>query len=160
MSSFKLDQAIFLMAFERDVDYQSGPFEEAYLDLVTGDLAWIYEEDDDAEFHGLCPDENRAMRERIEAEPKRFLLVPGLDHGEHHDILKAFLRSDWTDDEAKHRMARNAYAGSIGGWKKTVRDETVIHAYYRFRDLRIIEMADEFLSSHGVNVDWEDHHIL
>jgi len=78
----------------------------------------------------------------------------------HSSFGKAFLRSDWTDDEAKHKMARNAYAGSIGGWKKTVRDETVIHAYYRFRDLRIIEMAAEFLSSHGVNVDWDEHHIL
>jgi len=45
--------------------------------------------------YGLDPDENGEMRERIEAEPKRFLLIPGLDHGEHHDILKAFLRSDW-----------------------------------------------------------------
>jgi len=32
----------------------------------------------------------------------------------------------------------------------------VIHAYYRFRDQRIVEMADEFLSGHGVNVDWDE----
>jgi hypothetical protein len=160
MASFKLDQALFLMAFERDVDYQNDPPEEVYLDLVTGDLAWVYEEDDDAETYGLCPDENREMRERIEAEPKRFLLIPGLSHGEHHDILKAFLRSDWTEDEDQHEAARNAYFGSIGGWKKTIRDEAVMRAYYRFRDQRIVDMADAFLSGHGVNVDWDERHIL
>ena len=160
MTSFKLDQAVFLMAFERDVDYQNDPPEEAYLDLATGEVVWVYEEDEDAETHGLSPHENRDTRKRLEAEPNRFLLIPGLDHGEHHDILKAFLRSDWTGDEAKHDRAREAYVGSIGGWKKAIRDETVIHAYYRFRDLRIIEMADEFLSSHGVNVEWDDSHIL
>jgi len=160
MSIFKLDQATFLMAFERDVDYQNDPPEEVYLDLVTGDLAWVYEEDDDAETYGLSPDENRDMRKRIEAEPKRFLLIPDLDHGEHHDILKAFLRSDWTKDEDQHDIARNAYFGSIGGWKKAIRDDKVIHAYYRFRDQRIVEMADEFLSNHGVEVDWNKVHRL
>jgi len=160
MSSFKLDQALFLMAFERDVDYQNDPPQEVYLDLATGDLAWVYDEDDDAETYcGLCPAENRDMRERIEAEPKRFLLIPGLCHGEHHDILKAFLRSDWTEDENQHDTVRNTYFGSIGGWKKAVRDEAVLRAYYRFRDQRIVEMADEFLSGHGVNVDWDEGHI-
>ena len=160
MTSFKLDQTLFLMAFERDVDYQNDPPEEAYLDLVTGDLAWVYEEDEDAETYGLCPDENRDMRKRIEAEPKRFLLIPGLSHGEHHDILKAFLRSDWTDDEDQHDAVRNAYFGSIGGWKKAIRDDAVIQAYYQFRDQRIADMADAFLSSHGINVDWDERHIL
>ncbi|MBC6445475.1 MAG: hypothetical protein GDA50_08705 [Alphaproteobacteria bacterium GM202ARS2] len=55
MTSFKLDQAIFLMAFERDVDYQNDPPEEVYLDLVTGNLAWIYDEDDDAETLSFDP---------------------------------------------------------------------------------------------------------
>jgi hypothetical protein len=158
MGPFKLDQAMFLMAFERDVDYQNDPPEDVFLDLVASDMAWIYEEDDDAETYGLSPDENREMRERIEAEPKCFLLIPGLSHGEHHDILKAFLASDWTDDEDQHDLVRSAYFGSIGGWKKAIRDEKVIHAYYQFRDQRIVELADEFLSSHGVKVDWNEVH--
>ena len=41
-----------------------------------------------------------------------------------------------------------------------VGSNALIHAYYRFRDLRIIEVADEFLSSHGVNIDWDDRHTL
>ena len=156
MSSFKLDQAMFLMAFERDVDYQNDPPEEIYLDLVTGDLAWVYDEDDDAEAYGLSPDENRDMRERIEAEPKRFLLIPALFHEEHHDILKAFLASDWTEDEDQHEVARMAYLGSIGGWKKAINDQKVIRAYNQFCDQRIVELADEFLSSHGIKVDWNE----
>ncbi len=49
-------------------------------------------------------------------------------------------------------MARHAYFGSIGGWKKAIHDDSVIHAYYRFRDQRIVEMADEFLhpSNYGI----------
>jgi len=79
--------------------------------LTPDDLAWIYDEDDDAETYGLRPDENRQMRECIAVEPKRYLLIPGLSHGEHHDILRAFLQSDWTEDETR----QNAYLGSIGG---------------------------------------------
>ncbi len=45
-------------------------------------------------------------------------------------------------------------------WKKTIRDDKVIHGYYRFRDQRIVEMADEFLSSHDIKIDWDDRHTL
>ena len=32
-------------------------------------------------------------------------------------------------------------------------------AYYRFRDERIMEMADAFPASHGLNVDWDVRHL-
>ena len=83
------------------------------LKVVGSNPTWIYDEDDDAETYGLCPDENREMREYIAADPKRYLLIPGLSHGEHHDILRAFLQSGWTEDESQHAAVRSAYVGSI-----------------------------------------------
>ena len=154
MRKLKIDQGFFVMAFERDVDYEVYSPQSAYLDLVTADVEWHYEEDDDAAMAGLGAAENRTQRERIEAEPNRFLLIPGLSHGEHHDILRGFLTSGWTDDEDLRDVAREAYFGSIGGWKKAIEDEGVIRAYYAFRDRKMIELAQEFLLDNGVKVDW------
>jgi hypothetical protein len=58
----------------------------------------------------------------------------GLSHGEHHDILKSFLASSWTDDDRQRTDAKNAYTGSIGRWKKIITERDTMHAYYRFRD--------------------------
>ena len=149
-----IDQLFFMMAFERDIDYEDHFSQSTYLDLVTGDIVWLYEEDDDAEMDGLSAAENRTQRERIEAEPNCFLLIPGQSHGEHHDVLRAFLASDWTDNEGLRGVAQEAYFGSIGGWKKAVQNEDVIRAYYRFRDQRMVELAKEFLLVNGVKVDW------
>ncbi len=154
MRKLRIDQAIFVMAFERDVDYEDHFSLEAHLDLQTGEVEWLYEADDDATMDGLSAAENRAQREHIEVEPERFLLIPGLDHGDHHDILRAFLASDWTDNEALRETAREAYFGSIGGWKESINDRDVIEAYYRFRDQQMVELAEEFLLDHGVEADW------
>ena len=51
--------------------------------------------------------------------------------------------------------ARTAYYGSIGGWKKTIKNEDVIRTYYRFRDTKMIELAEEFLVENGVEVEWK-----
>ena len=154
MRKLKIVQALFLMAFERDVDYEDHFPQSAYLDLVTGAVEWLYEEDDDAAMNGLSAAENWTQRERIEAEPNRFLLIPGLSHGEHHDILRAFLTSDWTDNEDLREVGREAYFGSIGGWKKAIKNENVIRAYHAFCDRKMVELAEEFLLDNGVRIDW------
>ena len=48
MRKLSIDQAIFVMAFERDVDYEDHFSLEAHLDLVIGEVEWPYEADDDA----------------------------------------------------------------------------------------------------------------
>ncbi len=154
METLKIDQGIFLMAFERDVDYAFDHALDMYLDRKTGMVEWIYEEDDDAEMMGLSAVENRSWRKRLAAQPERFLLIPGLSHGEHHEILRDFLASDWTDDDALHESVRDAYRGSIGRWKQAVGDREVVHAYYRYQERRILEMAVTFLSENGIQVEW------
>ncbi len=135
---FAIDKDLFLMAFGRDADYDNMGAEFGYPDRQTGALIWFFETDDDAEFlAGYPAEENRRDRERVEADPNRYLEIPGLDHGEHHDILKAFLRSRWSDDEWRRLNAEECYSGSIGRWKKQVRDRDAVHAYYDFRDNRV-----------------------
>ena len=92
-------QDLFMMAFERDVDYHDIASQQTYLDRSTGDVIWVYETDEDAYMEtGIPADGNRQERERIAGNPNRYLEIPSLDQGDHHEILKAFLRSDWTDD--------------------------------------------------------------
>jgi hypothetical protein len=150
-----IDKAFFLMAFGRDVDYEAMGSDLGYLDRDSGEVIWIFEDDDDAEMVINIPaDDNRRERERIEADPDRFLEIPGLDHGDHHDILRAFLRSSWCEDERRLENAAEAYSGSIGRWKRHVRDDDAIHAYYDFRDATLTKLAEEWLREQGIEPVW------
>ena len=104
------------------------------IDRHTGDVVWLYDCDD-----------NREGRERVAAEPERYLEIPGRDHGEHHEILLQFLRSDWTDNDACKQRAAEAYFGSIGEWKRDVRDEEVVHAFRAFRKAEVAKRAKELM---------------
>ena len=151
-----IDQAMFAIAFGRDVDFHDEYPILTYVDLETGEVMWVYEDDDDAEMAaGVPAGDNSANRHRVEADPNRYLEVPGLDHGDHHEILREFLDSDWTPDAAKRARARNAYSGSIGGWKKSINDDTIIHAFHDYEDRRTKEMAEDFLRGHGIEPVWK-----
>ncbi|MHC4434066.1 MAG: hypothetical protein ACYTBS_19660 [Planctomycetota bacterium] len=151
-----IDHGLFTMAFGRDVDFHDMVTQLTYLDRHTGEVLWIYESDDDAYMEaGIAVDENRRERERVATDPDRYLEIPGLDHGDHHDILKAFLRSNWTEDEVRARNAEMAYFGSIGGWKESVSDEDAVHNFYAFREQRITMLAEEFLLENGISPIWK-----
>ena len=45
---------------------------------------------------GVDSDDNREIRESIEASPERYVEIPRLTHGQCHEILQEFLESDWT----------------------------------------------------------------
>ncbi|MDX1485755.1 MAG: hypothetical protein R3229_14885, partial [Alphaproteobacteria bacterium] len=80
---------------------------------------------------------------------------PGLEHGDHHDILKRFLRSQWTEDEERRLRVEEAYFGSIGGWKKAVDDQDAIDAFYAFQDEAFRELAEEYLMELGIIPIWK-----
>ena len=91
MRTLAIDRSLFVMVFGLDVDYHDWPPRRFRLDQSTGEVIWFYECDEDAYMEaGMPEDENREERERVEAEPGRFLEIPGLDHGEHHAILRDF----------------------------------------------------------------------
>ncbi len=155
-SNLAIDQSLFMMAFGRDVDYHDIVPQLTYLNRHTGDVLWMYESDDDAYMEaGIPTTENYEERESIAAEPNRYLEIPGLDHDDHHQILKRFLRSDWTDVEDRRQKAEEAYFGSIGGWKKNVGDEDSINAFYDFQDAQLTQLAEEFLLENGIVPDWK-----
>ena len=150
-----IEKGLLLMAFGRDVDYHDTVPQLIYLDRRTGDIIWLYGSDDDAYMEaGLPVEENREGRDAVTAEPDRYLEIPGLDHEDHHRILRRFLRSGWTNDKERLRRAENAYTGSIGRWKRDIEDEDAIHAFYAYREAQIEVMAAEFLRENGIEPNW------
>ena len=152
-----IDRSMFQMAMDMDRDQSFGDNRDMpYLDRETGEIHWVFEDDEDAESIVNIPaEENRAIREAIEAAPDRYPEVPGVGHGDHHDILRKFLRSPWTDDEEAWERAYDAYRGSIGRWKDAVDDRDVIHAYYRFQEEKVLEMGVDFLHDNGIEPEWK-----
>ena len=150
-----IDRSMFEMAMDYDDTWAEGP-QIPYLDSETGEVLWVFENDEDAESIVDIPaEENRALREAVETAPDRYLEIPGVDHGDHHDILRRFLRSSWTDDDEAWERAYDAYRGSIGRWKDAVNDRDVIHAYYRFQERQVLEMGVEFLRENGIEPEWK-----
>jgi len=155
MRSLQINQILFIDAFERDIDFEDIYPYANFLDTETGEVVWLFEEDEDAQnIAGIKQEENDAVRKRIEASPGKYLEIPGLSHSEHHDILREFLYSDWTDDSELMTKAQQAYSGSIGRWKKAIDRRDAEHAYYEFRERKIMEMADEFLHEHHIDPLW------
>ena len=58
-------------------------------------------------YAGIEPNENAALREKIDESHEMYLQIPGRDHCKHHDILQDFLKSKWTDDEELWIRARD-----------------------------------------------------
>jgi len=99
-------------------------------------------------------EDNRALREEVSASPSAYLKIPGLSHGKCHNILQAFLSSDWTTEKSAKEGAQSAYFRSVGGWIKTVKDETAVSEYYRFREQHTKELAETFLRDNGIDPFW------
>lgn len=156
LQKLSIDYGIFFMAFSRDVDFHDAYSQSTYLNRENSDILWVYEDDEDARWDGGIPAErNRKLREQIKATPDRYLEIPGLSHGGHHEILREFLDSDWTEDENEWKRVHNAYYGSIGGWKKSLDDDGITDVFYRFRERRMEQLAEEFLREHGIEPQWK-----
>jgi len=159
MHKIEIDQEDFIRAFGRDWEFHDVCPRNTYLDQEDGNVLLVYEDDEDASFEdGIPAEENRVMRERIEATPDRYLEISGLSHGEHHEILREFLDSDWTSDEQEKDKARSAYFKSIGGWIKKLHDSDnsdIVCRFYTFRDLKIRQLAKEFLNENNIDPGWE-----
>ncbi len=152
----EIDRTSFMLAFEEGASFDYAEPQTFHLDRRTGEVLWVYENDEDAEsVVGIPPEENRALRERVEADPGRYLDIPSLDGGDYGRMLRDFLRSDWTDDEARRQRAADAYSGRIGQWKRRVDDRETIDAFNAFRDRRAGELAEEFLREEGIEPRWK-----
>ena len=123
MKRLAIDSCHFMMGFGRDDDYEAHPT-EVYVDLETGDVIWVYLEDEHASSNGIPSEDNKLERKKIESNKARYFLLRPFSHGEQHEILKEFLKSNWTDDDEARTSASLCYHKSFGWWKKEIqRDE-------------------------------------
>ena len=155
--TLKIDRAQFDMAIGRDTAY-SEPFnQKPYLDLTTGDIRWIFDDEDSARSYGYSAEENKARREEVESKPDEFAEIPGLHHGGHHDILKSFINSDWTADESLREKVLSCYQDSIGRWKENVgkldESRTILDRWYEYQERPKEGMIDDFFKQ--LNVEYE-----
>ena len=139
-----------------DVDYDPVP-SSAYLDKQTGELTWIYKDDDKASFEfGLEPEENQRNRTMVSEDPHRYLKLAGISHSESHNILIEFLESDWTPDEVLWKRALVAYQSSIGGWMRAIDyDPTILDPYRDYKEKMIREDVTAFLRKAGLEPIWK-----
>ncbi len=157
MKKLTIDQAHFQTVFARDLHSHDAFCQDYYLDLETGHIVFVYKNDEDGYFEiGLTIEENQAERDKVMDSPERYLEIPGLSHGEHHEILMEFLDSDWTDDEELKNSVRGLYYSyrSIGRWKKSLDDESIFWAFKDFQYTKTVKMAEDFLHQHGVDFQW------
>lgn len=150
----KINRIDFMSAFEHYLDETLQEQPDPYLDLETGEVVWIYEDDEVARDIINEAEENAKLRDQIYENSERYLRIESLDYNDHRDALTAFLSSDWTADDRKWQFARNAYSGAIGRWKRAVNDRDIVHAYYDYLETWAFERAGEFLAENGVEPEW------
>lgn len=140
------------MAMEFDPDATLGEPQRPYLDIQTGRIIWVWELDEDyADTVNADPAENRRNRVMVEAQPDRFVEFPGSCPIDDNEMMRDFLCSHWTDDEALRQRASDAYHGSIRRWKNAIgHDPTIMHAWRQFESNAIHEQALAFLTEHGI----------
>ena len=151
----RIDEGIFQHEFGRDLDYHTGASDfSCYLDSDSGEVVWVFHEDEEfASTFGLSEEENAERRRLVSSHPDLFIEIPGFDHGQHHEILRAFLSSEWTDDEETRGKVQDAYDGSIGRWLEAV-EEDVQSAFQDFSGREIERRAEEFLRQRGIEPQW------
>lgn len=146
----RIDRKRFLLAFNRDARFHDRFPQTVYLDRATGDVLWVYQNDEEAEAEGMRAGLNDEHRAQVEAEPERYLEIPGRPHDDHHQILRDFLESDWTDDEREKNLAKAAYARSIGGWLSAVENDAAVKAYFEYKEATLRAMAQQFLRDNQI----------
>ena len=91
-----VNELMFIHAFERDEVFSDPCSQSAFLDLETGDVIWVFEEDDCAEMYaGIDPEDNAALGAKIA-------------------ILNYFLTSHWLPLRHDVANAVQYVAGAVG----------------------------------------------
>ncbi len=143
---------LFIEIFEIDRDYDVCDC-SYYLDIENGTVIVIDSEfeQDETIWNGDSWISVDSMKQVIEENGDRFIEITGLSHSDHHDILWKFIQSNWTDDEEYLQKAREAYFGSIGGWKKEIGyDEYILNNWEVFKEEEILRRALKFFHDHQI----------
>lgn len=126
--------------------------QDAFIDIQTGEIVTVWESDEDCALTlNKEPDANARRREAVQADPDRYASIPQMDTLDHNEMMRKFVRSNWTDDQALRDKAFDAYHGSIGQWKHNIdHDADILRAWHQFEENWAHRCAIEFLAEHGV----------
>lgn len=156
LKELKIDGDMLQMAFEDPYTKDSCYGCIAYLDLESGDIMWLFNDDEDAVPWNADLVENAAKRVKVREFPGRYLNVFDEIAQDNRCFLEHFLNSDWTDDEELQQRVSHAYDGySIGRWVNAVNDEYVVHLYEDFRTNEIKKIAEKYLRKRNIKVIWQ-----
>ncbi len=159
MKKLPINITLFKMAFNRNA-YGHGQHPiNPYLDRVTGELLFVYENDDNAATEGIPRDANKLKRERVASDHERFILIPGRSHGDYDSFLKEFLASPWSENKVEMNAAHSAYCGSIGDWLEMVGNQNAIKRYFEFCDKKLIELGTVFLREQRIDPFWKSNRL-
>lgn len=151
-----IEEMLLRKEFEKDQDYRAD-YDQVYLSKTGGEVIFIY---DDTDFSGISEEENDFNKALIQENPEEYVEVTGLSHADHHDILKDFLASDWTDDEQLKQTVEGFYYGpnSIGFWKKQLfasidSAQEIWDEYLGFRNERANLLFKKFMEKYGYETE-------
>ena len=149
MRQIPIERFQFLPRFSTDPAYSmTAHSEECFLDRESGELIWIIEIWDD--------DLNQESRAKLDADPNRYIEIGFSDHGTHHELLREFLASDWTEDDELRKKAADSYLSSIGEWVEAMEGTGAKYAFEAYKEERFEQWAEEFLAEHGIKPIWID----
>lgn len=152
MRQLPVDMTQLEIAMEMDPDSMIEGEQEPYLDVQTGEVVWVWESDEAfADTMNEPAESNARLREAVDADPDRFVFIEALDVADDNETLADFLGSDWTEDDALHRRASEAYTGSVGRWKRAIgHDAAILDAWRAYEDGAVRRRALALLAEHGI----------
>lgn len=138
------DAQLVISYFGQDSDYSSQRG-SCVLDRSNLSIQWILDDNElDAD-----------LLSSIDKHPERYLAIPTLNHDDHHDILRMFIGTEWTDDVQLREAAKTAYLPmSIGAWREKVNDRTW-NEFDNFRETRCTELLTAFFNQHGFEPEYQ-----
>jgi hypothetical protein len=147
MKKLRIDEMQLDIALVRDFDFHDIYPKNIYLDLETGEILHVYDSDFEAGLLGVPEDANKKDREKVGKNPEFFLRIVGLSHGQHHEILKKYIRTYAKSEKD------GGYFGSIGGWKELASEEDW-KAFEDFREKEYHKIIKSFLAENGIEPEW------
>jgi len=155
MSKLIIDSGLFITAFTQNPIFPIN----SYLDIKTGEIKFVYEDDYQAGADGFDPIENAVLKNKIAGSPDKFIEIVDDQANSIHKTLVEFLNSDWTNDKIVKQHAKNCYSGSIGRWKKAIAgsnqvdSQTVLKSWLTFKSIEFDKRMENFLNN--LNLVWE-----
>lgn len=135
-------------AWQRDDPFHND--NDAYFDKKKHEILFIPHKDG-----VISENEKNELEELVENNPDRFLEIPPLTHGEHHDIFASFLST------VSNEITSSCNPESIGGFKDDLKFqhpekfEDVWYGWLDYHKDKLKERAEKWFEEKGYKVNWD-----